>query len=318
MVQDKKLPSVGVMNCTGQQGASVLLALWESGRYHVHGLTKNPKSDAMMDLLKTMRAKDEKRAMEDHDIYMFDEDKEDTYEKAFKDLDYVFAMTNPTPKDPEREYKMGKRMVDYAKKMKIKMMLWSSLPNVEEITKGKMKVPQFTMKARIEDYMREQKMDFIAIQTGFFLSNIETSPMFRIVKRGEDWVLRLPMKEDTKLPVLDPSKDMGPAMLNLLDRRDDFRGKSVPIYGDELTIPELVKCIDKRVRYERVDRDELKKMPLDKRDPPLDDDALEMFRYFDEFGFYGKREGIVNIQKQLKLEYAKAEDYFKGRSLLKA
>jgi len=258
--------------------------------------------------------------LEKDDVRMFDEEKEDCYEKALEGLDYLYALTNPTPEDPELELRRGKRMVDIAKKLGIKLMIWSSLPNVKKLTEGRLLVPQFTMKAMVEEYLKERKLDYIALMPGLFLSNLETNPMFkptRLEPGKDEWCLRLPLRERTKIPFLDPSRDLGPAVLHLLNNMADFKGRQVPLYGEELAMPELLRKISPKVKYMLLEDKKLRELPLERREVPLDNNALDMFRYFDDYGYYGKASGLVNLRKQMKLAVEPAEEYFKGRTLLK-
>lgn len=90
---------------------------------------------------------------------------------AIKGSYAVFAVTNYWEfLNADKETEQGKRVVDAAKEHSVQHLIFSTLLNVEQLTKGEFaKVYHFDSKARIADYMREQGVPYTEFQPGFFM-----------------------------------------------------------------------------------------------------------------------------------------------------
>ena len=74
-----------------------------------------------------------------------------------------------------REVAQGKAIADAAIAMGVKLIIWSSLPNVTRMTGGKLtKVHHFDSKAKVEEYMRGLDILSVFFLPGFFMQNTET------------------------------------------------------------------------------------------------------------------------------------------------
>lgn len=125
-----------VSGATGAQGGSVVEHLLKSGKWHIRGLARDINSE-----------KAKKLTQQGVEMVACDYTKPEQLKEAMKGVEVYFAVTNFfDPSQTERECEVGKIKVDCAKKAGIKHFIWSSLPNVEEISKGKLNVPHFTGK----------------------------------------------------------------------------------------------------------------------------------------------------------------------------
>jgi uncharacterized protein YbjT (DUF2867 family) len=133
---DKKL--IAVVGATGQQGGAVVRALRATNQFKVRALTRNT-------------AKHRELADE---VVEADLNRPETLESAFAGAHGVFLVTNFQEHGAD-ELNRASAAVRAAKDAGVKHFVWSTLPNVEAISKGKFDVPHFTGKAKVDRVVRE-------------------------------------------------------------------------------------------------------------------------------------------------------------------
>jgi uncharacterized protein YbjT (DUF2867 family) len=132
---EKKL--IAVVGATGRQGGGVVHALQASGQFKVRALSRDPgKHSELAD-----------------EVVEADLNRPETLKAAFEGAYGVFLVTNFQEKGAD-ELKQATAAVRAAKDAGVKHFVWSTLPNVEEISGGKFHVPHFTGKARIEPIVK--------------------------------------------------------------------------------------------------------------------------------------------------------------------
>jgi uncharacterized protein YbjT (DUF2867 family) len=125
--------TIAVVGATGQQGGGVVRALRATGRFRARALTRNP---------------DQHRNLAD-EVVAADLDRPETLKPAFRGAHGVFLVTNFwEPGTDER--KQATAAIHAAKAAGVTHLVWSTLPNVEEISGGTIDVPHFTGKAKID------------------------------------------------------------------------------------------------------------------------------------------------------------------------
>jgi len=129
---------IAVVGATGQQGGAVVRALQASGQFKVRALTRDP-------------AKHPKLADE---VVAADLNRPETLKAAFAGAHGVFVVTNAWEAGRD-ESKQALRAVNAAKDAGVRHFIWSTLPNVESISRGTIDVPHFTDKARVERIVSE-------------------------------------------------------------------------------------------------------------------------------------------------------------------
>src|ERR1700738_580204 len=129
---------IAVVGATGLQGGAVVRALQASSQFKVRALTRNP-------------AKHPQLADE---VVLADLDRPETLQAAFAGAHGVFLVTNAWEPGAD-ERKQALAAVHAAKDAGVKHFIWSTLPNVETITHGKLDVPHFTHKAKVDRIVRE-------------------------------------------------------------------------------------------------------------------------------------------------------------------
>ena len=136
MSNPKKL--IAVVGATGQQGGGAVRALQATGQFQVRALTRDP-------------AKHPKLADE---VVAADLNRSETLKAAFAGAHGVFLVTNAWEAG-EGESKQALAAVNAAKEAGVHHLIWSTLPNVEKISGGKIGVPHFTEKAEVDRIVTE-------------------------------------------------------------------------------------------------------------------------------------------------------------------
>src|SRR5689334_17925723 len=147
---NKKL--IAVIGATGQQGGAVVRALQAGNQFKVRALTRNP-------------AKHRELADE---VVQADLSRPETLRAAFEGAYGVFLVTNPWG-EGVNEAEQATAAVRAAKDAGVKHFVWSTLPDVEAISGGKLRVPHFTDKA---------KVDLIVNETGFANHTFVIAPFY--------------------------------------------------------------------------------------------------------------------------------------------
>lgn len=138
---------------------------------------------------------------------------------ALKNSHTVFLVTNYwETANPADELHQGKTVADAAKAAGVVHLIFSSLINVTEATKGRLShVPHFDGKAEIERYIKDSGTGCSFVLPGYFMSNLEG-----MIRKGEDgiFVLAYPVGEDAKFPLFAVAQDTGalisPSLFSLL------------------------------------------------------------------------------------------------------
>src|SRR5580698_210196 len=131
MSNAKKL--IAVVGATGQQGGAVVRALQNSAQFKVRALTRNPA--------KHLQLADE--------VVVADLNRPETLKAAFAGAHGVFLVTNAWEAGRD-ESKQALAAVKAAREAGVQHLIWSTLPNVETISGGKIAVPHFTEKAKVD------------------------------------------------------------------------------------------------------------------------------------------------------------------------
>src|SRR5246127_1358333 len=133
---NKKL--IAVVGATGQQGGAVVRALQASNQFNVRALTRNPAKH---------------RSLAD-EVVEADLNRPETLASAFDGAHGVFLVTNFQEHGAD-ELKQATAAVRAAKDAGVRHFVWSTLPDVEAISGGKLHVPHFTGKAKVDQIVKE-------------------------------------------------------------------------------------------------------------------------------------------------------------------
>src|SRR5450631_1889681 len=132
----KKL--IAVFGATGQQGGAVVRALQAQGQFKVRALTRHP---------------DKHRGLAD-EVVEADLDRPETLKAAFTGAHGVFLVTNFWEQGTD-EVTQATAAIRAAKDAGVQHFIWSTLPNVEAISGGKLNVPHFSVKAKVDAVVKQ-------------------------------------------------------------------------------------------------------------------------------------------------------------------
>ena len=136
--ENHKKKLIAVIGATGQQGGGVVRALQASSQFKVRALSRNPG--------KYRELADE--------VVEVDLNRPETLKAAFEEAHGVFLVTD-FREAGTGELEQATAAVRAARDAGVKHFIWSTLPDVEEISGGKFDVPHFTGKARIDRIVEE-------------------------------------------------------------------------------------------------------------------------------------------------------------------
>ena len=170
-----------------------------------------------------------------------DTDDKESLKKAIQGSYGVFAVTNYWEKmDAELEVRQGKAIADVCKEEGVQHLIWSSLPNVTEMSKGKLThVYHYDSKAAVEQYIRDIGIPATFVMPGFFMSNIPGNNL----RQGEDgkYMLAMAMPESAPVPLWAPELDTGKFAKAIWMKRDQVLGKRIYEAGAYVTPKQMLE-----------------------------------------------------------------------------
>lgn len=146
---------IAVIGATGSQGKGVVNALIKEGSFKVRAITRNPdKYQGNVD-----------------EVIQGDLTNLESLTNAFKGAYGVFVVTNFW--EGADELAQGKTAIQAAKDAGVSHFIWSTLPNVEKISKGKFDVPHFTGKAKVDELIKKAGFKYYTfVQPPFYFQNL--------------------------------------------------------------------------------------------------------------------------------------------------
>lgn len=144
-----------VIGATGAQGKGVVNALVNDSSFTVRAITRHP----------------DKYSGKAHEAVRADLNDLQSLKDAFKDAYGVFAVTNFW--EGADEIAQGKNAVEAAKVTGVQHFIWSTLPDVEAISKAKFDVAHFTNKAKVDDWVKQAGFKYSTfVQPPFYYQNL--------------------------------------------------------------------------------------------------------------------------------------------------
>jgi uncharacterized protein YbjT (DUF2867 family) len=199
-------------------------ALQASGQFKVRALTRNP-------------AKHPQLADE---VVLADLSRPETLKAAFAGAHGVFLVTNPwEPGTDERKQALA--AVRAAKDAGVQHFVWSTLPNVETISRGKLDVAHFTDKA---------KSDRIVSEAGFAHHTFVIAPFFyqnllgvlapqKQADGAMGWAL--PLDPEKRVIHMGDITELGPVVAGAFAKPElAGHGEHLPLVGDFLSFNEII------------------------------------------------------------------------------
>jgi uncharacterized protein YbjT (DUF2867 family) len=229
-MSSKHRPLIAVIGATGQQGSGVVRALKSGGQFRVRALTRNPSKY---------------RGVADEAVEA-DLDRPGTLNAAFGGAHGVFLVTNFWQEGTD-EAKQATAAVRAARETGVEHFVWSTLPNVEDISGGRFKVPHFTGKAKIDHIVRE---------AGFVHHTFVVAPMYYQSLLGAlapqkqangslGWAL--PLDPAVRCIHMGDIRELGDIVSGALVHPDQAgNGEYLPLVGDFMSFNEIVETLNRQ------------------------------------------------------------------------
>jgi len=289
ITQDATAPLVVVVGATGEQGGSVIKALLESDKpYRIRGFTRDPSKPASQDLIKQgvelvavdPRVGNEKQVSE-----------------AFNGASYVFGMTIANIEaNKDKEFAEGKLLVDAAEAADVKLLVWSGLPDVAEISKGKYNISFFAAKAEVIRYAQKRGIPIVTVIPASFYSNYLSNAKPRKQADGT-YIIANVGGPEAKQWLIDASYDFGLFVRKAIET-PGLAGSEIHAFTEVITNAEVAKQLSegtgKTIKYVELPQEGyMAGVPI----PEGFKLALrDMALYIEEFGLHGQT--IVEPDKQ--------------------
>jgi uncharacterized protein YbjT (DUF2867 family) len=228
MPNTKKL--IAVVGATGHQGGAVVRALQASGQFKVRALTRNPAKHSQLA----------------DEVVLADLNRPETLKAAFAGAHGVFLVTNAWEPGTQ-EYKQAAAAVQAAKDAGVQHFIWSTLPNVETISRGKIDVPHFTDKA---------KSDRIVSEAGFAHHTFVIAPFFyqnllgvmapqKQADGAAGWAL--PLDPEKRVIHMGDVTELGQIVAGAFAQPElAGHGEYLPLVGDFLSFNEVIAALNRQ------------------------------------------------------------------------
>lgn len=221
---------IAVFGATGQQGSAVMHALKASGRFRVRALTRNP-------------AKHPQLADE---VVQADLSRPETLKSALAGAYGVFLVTNFAEAGLD-EPKQALAAIEAAKAAGVRHLIWSTLPNAEQITGGKLDVPHFTNKAKIERNVREAGFPYHTfVVAPFYYQNLLGALAAQKQPDGSlAW--SLPIDPELRVVHMGDIAELGDIVAGAFLKPElAGHGEHLPLVGDFLSFNEVIATLNRQ------------------------------------------------------------------------
>jgi uncharacterized protein YbjT (DUF2867 family) len=238
--QSKKL--IAVIGSTGQQGGGVVRALQVQGQFKVRALTRHAGKH---------------RGLAD-EVVEVDLDRPETLTGAFQGAHGVFLVTNFWEPGTD-ELKQATAAMRAAKEAGVKHLVWSTLPDVEAISRGKLHLPHFTGKAKIDRIVKEAGFqNYTFVVAPFYYQNLAgvLAP-----QKQEDGTFgwALPIDPTVRGIHMGDIREIGNIVAGAFAHPDQAgHGEYLPLVGDFMSFNEIIDTLNRQgndFSFKQVPRD---------------------------------------------------------------
>jgi uncharacterized protein YbjT (DUF2867 family) len=221
---------IAVVGATGQQGGAVVRALQAGHQFKVRALTRNP-------------AKHRELADE---VIQADLNRPETLGAAFAGAHGVFLVTNFGEEGTD-EVKQATAAIRAAKDVGVKNFVWSTLPDVQAISGGKLHVPHFTSKAKVDRVVKEAGFpNHTFVIAPFYYQNLigVLAPQ-KQTDGSVGWALSL---DPTVRSIhMGDIKELGDIVAGAFAHPDQAgHGQYLPLVGDFMSFNEIVDTLNRQ------------------------------------------------------------------------
>src|ERR1700732_3732026 len=225
---DKKV--IAVVGATGQQGGAVVRALQADKQFKVRALTRNPAKHSELG----------------DEVVQADLNRPETLAAAFKGAHGVFLVTNLWEKGTD-EVEQATAAVRAAKDAGVKHFVWSTLPDVAAISKGKFHVPHFTGKAKVDRIVQEAGFanHTFVIAPFYFQNLIGVLGPQKQPNGSAGWTL--PLDPTVKSIHMGDITELGDLVAGAFAHPDQAgHGEHLPLVGDFMSFNEIIDTLNRQ------------------------------------------------------------------------
>ncbi len=225
---NKKL--IAVIGATGQQGGAVVRALQAGNQFKVRALTRNPTKH---------------RELAD-EVIEADLSRPETLRAAFEGAYGAFLVTNPWG-EGVNEVEQATAAVRAAKDAGVKHFVWSTLPDVEAISGGKLRVPHFTDKAKVDRTVKEAGFaNHTFVIAPFYYQNLIGVLAAQKQTDGSlGWVL--PLDPTVRSIHMGDITQLGDIVAGAFANPDQAgHGEYLPLVGDFMSFHEIIDTLNRQ------------------------------------------------------------------------
>src|SRR5258706_643682 len=220
---------IAVFGATGQQGGGVVRALQAQGQFKVRALTRHPANH---------------RGLADQ-VVEADLNRADTLKAAFAGAHGVFLVTNFAEKGTD-ELKQATAAVHAAKAAGVKHFVWSTLPDVEAISGGKLHVPHFSGKAKVDRIVKDAGFaHHTFVIAPFFYQNLVAWAPQKQADGTLAW--SLPIDPTVRAIHMGDIRELGSIVAGAFAHPDEAgNGEYLPLVGDFMSFKEIVDTLNRQ------------------------------------------------------------------------
>lgn len=221
---------IAVVGATGQQGGAVVRALQASGQFKVRALTRDPARHPQIG----------------DEVVLADFNRPETLEAAFSGAHGVFLVTNAWEAGAD-ESRQALAAVNAAKAAGVQHLIWSTLPNVEVISSGKIDVPHFTDKAKVERIVSEAGFAFHTfVIAPFYYQNLVGAMAPQKQADGTaGWAL--PLDPERRVIHMGDITELGRIVAGAFAHPElAGHGEHLPLVGDFLSFSEIIAILNRQ------------------------------------------------------------------------
>jgi len=239
---------ITVFGATGKQGSSVICALLKDNKYKIRGVARSRDQ------------KDSERfnKLKEKGVEMFKANVTtgEGIDDALKGAHIVF-LTLPSF-DPEvegHEYEIGRKLVEKAKSHGVKVLIWSTSPHAQKISGGKYLVPQFTEKAKLEEFIRNNQKGKDAFEIALFVAPSFYYQNFLekafAPKKNQSGTFEFIFPKTKILPACDIN-DLGHILAKILQNPREYHNKTIFLEGEQSSPEHYVKKNSRKSRVRKL------------------------------------------------------------------
>ena len=221
---------IAVVGATGKQGGAVVRALQAQGRFKVRALTRHPEKH---------------RGLAD-EVVAADLERPESLAAAFAGAHGVFLVTNFWEQGTD-ELKQATAAIRAAKAAGVAHLVWSTLPDVEAISRGTLDLPHFTGKAKIDRIVRDAGFaNYTFVIAPMYYQNF--AAMLAPQKQPDGslgWAL--PIDPDVRGIHMGDIEELGRLVAGAFAHPElAGQGEYLPLVGDFMSFNEIVQTLNRQ------------------------------------------------------------------------